>query len=267
MAKAFLPLMRGRGWGRVINLASATVAIASPVSIAYRSSKMGVIGFTRALSATLGDDGITINAVLPSLTKTAMTDGLPDAVVDASLGRQVIHREAEPAPTSPTASSSSLPTRPAGSPDERSWPTAETHSDCEGSQEHPEPEMAQNPGRRAYGRISDRTAPTARHERGGLEMTTTVANEPTTYRWSSTNGADRFTIDDPATGEVITTIQGGGAAEVDAAVQAAHNAFETSWRWRTPTERSAFLLKGADVLEEHADELALLESRENGRGR
>ena len=97
MCKAFRPLMRGRGWGRVINIASATVAIASPVSIAYRTSKMGVIGFTRALSATLGDEGITINAVLPSLTRTAMTEGLPQAIVDASLGRQVIHREAEPA--------------------------------------------------------------------------------------------------------------------------------------------------------------------------
>jgi NAD(P)-dependent dehydrogenase (short-subunit alcohol dehydrogenase family) len=96
MCKAFLPLMRGRGWGRVINIASATVAIASPVSIAYRASKMGVIGFTRALSATLGDDGITINAVLPSLTRTAMTEGLPEAVVDASLSRQIIHRMAEP---------------------------------------------------------------------------------------------------------------------------------------------------------------------------
>lgn len=97
MCKAFLPLMRGRGWGRVINVASATVAIASPVSIAYRTAKMGVIGFTRALSATLGDEGITINAVLPSLTKTAMSEGLPEAIVKASLGRQVIHREAEPA--------------------------------------------------------------------------------------------------------------------------------------------------------------------------
>jgi len=97
MCKAFLPLMRGRGWGRVINVASATVAIASPVSIAYRASKMGVIGFTRALSATLGDDGITINAVLPSLTRTAMTEGLPQAIVEASLDRQVIHRQAEPA--------------------------------------------------------------------------------------------------------------------------------------------------------------------------
>jgi NAD(P)-dependent dehydrogenase (short-subunit alcohol dehydrogenase family) len=97
MCKAFLPLMRGRGWGRIINIGSATVAIASPVSIAYRTAKMGVIGFTRALSATLGDEGITINVVLPSLTKTAMSEGVLPAVRDASLARQVIHREAEPA--------------------------------------------------------------------------------------------------------------------------------------------------------------------------
>jgi NAD(P)-dependent dehydrogenase (short-subunit alcohol dehydrogenase family) len=96
MCKAFLPLMGDRGWGRVINMASATVAIASPVSIAYRTSKMGVVGFTRALSATLGDAGITVNVVLPSLTRTAMTAGLPEAIVDSSLGRQVIHRMAEP---------------------------------------------------------------------------------------------------------------------------------------------------------------------------
>ncbi len=97
MCKAFLPLMRGRGWGRVINIASASVASASPVSIAYRTAKMGVVGFTRALSATLGDEGITINAVLPSLTRTAMSEVVPQAIVDASLGRQVIHRQAEPA--------------------------------------------------------------------------------------------------------------------------------------------------------------------------
>ena len=96
MCKAFLPLMRGRGWGRVINMSSATVAIPSPVSIAYRTSKMPVVGFTRALSETLGDDGITVNAVLPSLTRTPMTEGLPEPIVTSSLGRQVIHRMAEP---------------------------------------------------------------------------------------------------------------------------------------------------------------------------
>ena len=96
MCKSFLPLMRGRGWSRIINMVSATVAIASPVSIAYRTSKMAVIGFTRALSATLGDAGITVNVGLPSLTRTAISDGLPEAVVNNSLGRQVIHRMAEP---------------------------------------------------------------------------------------------------------------------------------------------------------------------------
>jgi hypothetical protein len=42
-------------------------------------------------------------------------------------------------------------------------------------------------------------------------MTTTMASEPTTYRWSSTDEADRFGVEDPATGEVITIVQGGGS--------------------------------------------------------
>jgi NAD(P)-dependent dehydrogenase (short-subunit alcohol dehydrogenase family) len=49
MCKAFLPLIRGHGWGRIINMASATVAIASPISIAYRTSKMAVIGTASAV--------------------------------------------------------------------------------------------------------------------------------------------------------------------------------------------------------------------------
>jgi NAD(P)-dependent dehydrogenase (short-subunit alcohol dehydrogenase family) len=57
---------------------------------------MAVVGLTRALSATLGDDGITVNVVHPSLTRTAMSEGLPEAVVNNSLGRQMIHRMAEP---------------------------------------------------------------------------------------------------------------------------------------------------------------------------
>jgi 3-oxoacyl-[acyl-carrier protein] reductase len=57
---------------------------------------MGIIGLTRALSATLGDEAITINAVVASLTHTAMAEGVPEAIVDDSVGRQVIHRMAEP---------------------------------------------------------------------------------------------------------------------------------------------------------------------------
>ncbi|HSS24927.1 MAG TPA: aldehyde dehydrogenase family protein [Mycobacterium sp.] len=53
--------------------------------------------------------------------------------------------------------------------------------------------------------------------------------------------------------------------EVDAAVQAAHRAFEDGWRWRTAAERAGLLVGGADVLEAHADELAELVSLENGK--
>jgi hypothetical protein len=96
-------------------------------------------------------------------------------------------------------------------------------------------------------------------------MTTALEPELSTYRWSSHDEADRFPVEDPATGEVITFVQGGGTAEVNAAVEAAHRAFQTDWRWRPPAERAALLLKAADILAEHADGLALLESRENGK--
>jgi acyl-CoA reductase-like NAD-dependent aldehyde dehydrogenase len=86
-----------------------------------------------------------------------------------------------------------------------------------------------------------------------------------TYRWSSSDEADRIPVEDPATGEVIAVVQGGGPDQLNAAVEAAHKAFEKDWRWRTWAERAALLLRGADVLEQHADELALLESRENGK--
>jgi acyl-CoA reductase-like NAD-dependent aldehyde dehydrogenase len=52
-------------------------------------------------------------------------------------------------------------------------------------------------------------------------MTTALEPELTTYRWSSNDPADRFPVEDPATGEVITLVQGGGAAQVNAAVEAA----------------------------------------------
>jgi acyl-CoA reductase-like NAD-dependent aldehyde dehydrogenase len=93
----------------------------------------------------------------------------------------------------------------------------------------------------------------------------TDAPQVSTYRWSSSDEADRVPVEDPATGEVIAVVQGGGPDQLDAAVEAAHRAFQTDWRWRPWAERAALLLRGADVIEEHADELALLESRENGK--
>jgi acyl-CoA reductase-like NAD-dependent aldehyde dehydrogenase len=84
-------------------------------------------------------------------------------------------------------------------------------------------------------------------------------------RWSSSRVEDQFVVDNPATGEPITIVQGGGEQEIDAAVRAAHQAFTTDWRWRPARERGRFLRKAADLIAEHADELAALESQENGK--
>jgi acyl-CoA reductase-like NAD-dependent aldehyde dehydrogenase len=96
-------------------------------------------------------------------------------------------------------------------------------------------------------------------------MSVSSVTDVRSYRWSSADEADRFSVENPATGEVIAVVQGGGATEVDAAVEAAHRAFTTDWRWRSADERARLLLVCADVLEEHADELAEILSEENGK--
>lgn len=86
-----------------------------------------------------------------------------------------------------------------------------------------------------------------------------------TNRWSSQDEGDRFDVTDPATGRVIASLQGAGASEVDLAVRAAHDAFEADWRWRPARERGALLLNASRRLREHADEIAAIETRENGK--
>ena len=70
MSKAFLPSMKDSGWGRVVNFTSGSILVPAPNLAAYKASKMGAIGLTRAMSADLGKYGITVNAVSPALTPT-----------------------------------------------------------------------------------------------------------------------------------------------------------------------------------------------------
>ena len=83
-------------------------------------------------------------------------------------------------------------------------------------------------------------------------------------RWSSDNEADQFTVDDPATGRPLVVIHGADAEQVDQAVRTAHEA-HFAWRARTPRERGKWLWKIAQVIREHADEIAALESSDNGK--
>lgn len=73
LAKAFVPGMQQRRWGRVVNVASNTFGLVVEGLVHYVASKAGVIGFTRALATEMGPYGITVNAICPSLTRTPGT--------------------------------------------------------------------------------------------------------------------------------------------------------------------------------------------------
>ncbi len=97
--KAFVPLMREHGFGRIVNISSNLFGVALPGWTAYVASKGGVIGLTRALATDLGQEGITVNAVLPGLTRTpgseALLAGTP--VFEDHAATQAIKRNGVPA--------------------------------------------------------------------------------------------------------------------------------------------------------------------------
>ncbi|MEO9467304.1 aldehyde dehydrogenase family protein [Parasphingorhabdus sp.] len=84
--------------------------------------------------------------------------------------------------------------------------------------------------------------------------------------WFDAGSGESFDTLDPATGTVIGKLQRGGEADVDKAVVAARAAFESGpWPKMTPMERSQILWKIADVLEANIDELAELETMDQGK--
>ena len=70
---AFVPGMKRRGWGRIVNMASSTLGSVVTGFVHYVASKGGIVGFTRALASELGPHGITVNAISPGLTRTPGT--------------------------------------------------------------------------------------------------------------------------------------------------------------------------------------------------
>jgi 1-pyrroline dehydrogenase len=82
--------------------------------------------------------------------------------------------------------------------------------------------------------------------------------------WVDAVEGETAEIINPATGETIAEVPKGTEADVDRAVEAAKRAW-AEWRDTTPQERSEMLLKLADAIEEHADELAQVESQNVGK--
>lgn len=99
MAKAFVPGMKARGWGRIVNMASNTFNTPVTGYAHYVASKGGVVGFTRALASDLGEHGITVNAIAPSLVRThgtMVTEPREEARFEAVASFQAIKRTQQP---------------------------------------------------------------------------------------------------------------------------------------------------------------------------
>ena len=72
MCRAFVPGMKGTGYGRVVNMSSIMGHISLPGRTPYSSAKAGLLGFTRALALEVAEEGITVNAISPGPVATDM---------------------------------------------------------------------------------------------------------------------------------------------------------------------------------------------------
>lgn len=84
-------------------------------------------------------------------------------------------------------------------------------------------------------------------------------------QWSAAASGETFAVHNPATGAVIADVAAGDAVDVDRAVAAARRALTGPWSQMTPYARERAMARFADLIEQHADELARLESTNQGK--
>jgi 3-oxoacyl-[acyl-carrier protein] reductase len=82
-----VPAMRARKWGRIVNISSGAARGGGAIGVHYNASKAGMEGLTRGYAARLVKEGITVNAVAPSLIETDMMRGRSDLAARIPLGR------------------------------------------------------------------------------------------------------------------------------------------------------------------------------------
>lgn len=91
--RAVVPGMKERGWGRIINIASAHALVASPFKSAYVAAKHGIAGLTKTVALEVAEHGITVNAICPGYVLTPLVEKqIPETARARMLTEeQVIH--------------------------------------------------------------------------------------------------------------------------------------------------------------------------------
>jgi len=86
-----IPSMRKKGWGRVVNTASAHSLVASPNKSAYVAAKHGVAGFTKTVALEAAKDGVTVNCISPGYVWTPLVENqIPDTMKARNLTREQV---------------------------------------------------------------------------------------------------------------------------------------------------------------------------------
>ncbi len=92
--RAALPGMKKRGFGRIINIASAHGLVASPYKSAYVTAKHGIIGLTKTVALEAAQDGVTVNAVCPGYVLTPLVEGqIPDTAKARGITEEEVKRD------------------------------------------------------------------------------------------------------------------------------------------------------------------------------
>ena len=89
-----LPAMKRRGFGRVVNIASAHALVASPFKSAYVAAKHGIAGFTKTVALEVAQAGVTVNAVCPGYVLTPLVEKqIPDTAKARGLTPEAVVRD------------------------------------------------------------------------------------------------------------------------------------------------------------------------------
>jgi 3-hydroxybutyrate dehydrogenase len=89
--RAALPGMKARGWGRIVNTASAHSLVASPYKSAYVAAKHGIAGFTKTIALEVAAHGITVNCISPGYVWTPLVERqIPDTMRARGLTKEQV---------------------------------------------------------------------------------------------------------------------------------------------------------------------------------